>query len=239
MTSPDYFGTMQLMVSGPATHLSLAPLKLRLKKGAIGVAGGIFFGAILIGGSSVMGWRWLFWTGIVLGILVIVASVAMSAKLQIAPCPYCGSNVGDGEDNELSLDDDGKAVECEKCYEWLLSSQGTLGPMDDITFSIDATKARSPLFADGRWPQECLTCGAPATRFEKLTKRSMDGAALLVGRISVRTASVDNVPYCDAHSDQVSLVFADDKPKLEFKQLPSLRRYVSLNFGKKPVKPQK
>lgn len=227
------------MVSGPATTLSLAPLGLRLKKTGLVLLGAIFLGGLLMAGSNVMGWNWLFWTGLVVGLLLAIMAFVMGLQAQLAPCPYCGSLVGLDSDNDLLKSDDNEPKECQKCHEWLLSNQGSLSPMDDAAFDKANGKARPPLFEDGRWPDECVTCGAPTTRHIQLSKNSIDGYALLVGSIRTRSAKVHDVPYCNDHDDQVKLEFNDDTPVFKFKDFGAMRRYVNVNFGKEPIKAKK
>jgi hypothetical protein len=235
MNTGTYQGRISLMVSGPSTDLVLAPVKVRLKKGAMVILGAIVLGGIMVAIGKGLGWNWLVWTGAIIGGLLCVAGVFMGLKTQVALCPYCGSTVGLDMDNDLATDDENKPVECLKCHEWLLSNAGKLGPMDEAQFENLNGQARPPLFEDGRWPDECLTCGAATTRYDAMSKFSLDGWALLVGSISTRTAKVGDVPYCNLHADQVTLHFNDDKPVFRFKELGPMRRYVSVNFGKKPI----
>jgi hypothetical protein len=239
VNSTTYIGTISLMASGPATDLVLAPTSVRLKKGGMILLGAVLLGGIMMGIGKFMDWNWLFYTGGGVAILLSIAGVFMGLKTQVAPCPYCGSTVGLDMDNDLARDDENKPVECLKCHEWLLSNAGKLGPVEEASFESVCDKVQPPLFEDGRWPNECLTCGAPTTRHDALSKNSIDGFALLVGRISTRSAKVGDVPYCDQHAEQVTMHFSDDKPVFRFKELGAMRRYVSVNFGKKPIEVKK
>ncbi len=230
-----YQGKITLMVAGPATKLSKAPLGVRLQKAGLIIFGVAFFAGILCAGAYIKHWTWLYWVAGSSMALGGGIGIFVGIKTEVAPCPFCGSMVGLDSGNDLTGIDDNEPAECQKCYERLISDKGELRPIDGETFIAKRDKCRAPLFDDLRWPDECLTCGAPATRFEKIADTSVSGAALLVGKIRTRSASVNNVPYCAQHGAQVSMGFESDQAKLKFEDLDAMRRYVAMNFGKKPL----
>ncbi len=230
-----YEGKVTPKPSGPPTHIAMAPLMLRLKKGFRSI---LMFGAlafVLEVISHIFDLNWLHWTAVVVAGIGVIAGIVTVFSGKAAPCPYCNSLVGADHDVYIGKLDDNEPVQCPKCFEWLISNQGEVRAMTGMEFQEKKAKVHAPVFEEGKWPNECLACGAAATKDEQLSKTSLDAWALLGAKLSIRSASVGNVPYCDQHGEQVSLSFIDDQPRLNFQDFDAMRRYTTVNLGKKPL----
>ena len=64
----------------------------------------------------------------------------------------------------------------------------------------------------------------------------MNVGKLLVGRISVAWGSIKNVPYCEAHDDEVKLKVDDKEMFVIFNDYAARRRYLAVNPERVPTK---
>lgn len=191
-----------------------------------GAVGGICF---LIGYSQDL--TWLKWTGIILGVVIMI--ISFSIKLKAAQCPYCDKKLTIVRGK--SLGEDAYLVECDHCLEMLVEENDQLRALKDK--DAEALESfQAPVFLQGQWPQECLCCGRPISKYEKIDSRKFNAGALLVGTVSMSSATIPNIPYCDAHSDAVKAKIVNDHPKIVFPDYAMFRRYLAINKGKKPLK---
>jgi hypothetical protein len=165
-------------------------------------------------------------------------AIYQASLAAVAPCPYCGSMVGNAEDDFMVITDKNRAVECQHCHEWLISGNRQLRPIDEATH-IANTEVRAPVFEYGTFPNECLTCGAPPVRHDSIVKTSLQPEWLLLGGIVTNKSYIQGIPYCHAHADQIKFYYLRGKSRFRFQDLAPMRRYLTLNTGKKPVQPPK
>jgi hypothetical protein len=232
-----YVGNIIPQYSDRISKLVPAKLGQKIKAGLIMLVIGLAFGGIVIGIGFAAEQNWLKWTGAIVGGLIVVAGVLMRGFfLKVSHCPYCDFELGKTLDDSINKLDENEKVECPNCREWLLSHKGIVRAFTSEDTAIKEWKFRAPVFVQGVWQNECVVCGAQPVRGQDLKKTKMDGIELLVGRISVSTATVSNVPYCNAHWNAVSLGVKDDHPQLTFEDFEARRRYVAVNKGKKAMK---
>jgi hypothetical protein len=165
-------------------------------------------------------WIW----GAIVGLVAILMLVAaFSKKSRVARCPYCASQmIVDGEESA-------DPRQCEKCCEYSVLKAGALVPLDPTTISPTPT-FEAPLFKDALWPNGCVACGAPPTRLDDATGRTINAAHLVVARVSVSSGRAQGIPYCESHRDSVTVkVGQDRKVRLLWCSLPMMRRYLRAN----------
>ncbi|HEY1406890.1 MAG TPA: hypothetical protein VF857_09795 [Spirochaetota bacterium] len=229
----QYKGTIAPSFSDKITNLEKARLFVRIKKASL----------LLLGGAviALIGWvlsklitGWVLYVGLAFGGLIIIFAINALLAGKTGKCPYCDGIIGEGDD-DVSSNDENETIECPSCHELLISHQGAIrafGPAD----AEGKTEFTVSVFKDGVWPGECLVCGAPAERTEDAASIGLNATELLVGRLSVSTGSIKNIPYCKNHSKAVRLKAKKDALKLIFSDLGALRRYVAVNRGKPAVK---
>jgi hypothetical protein len=210
-------------VPGRASPLTkMSPEEAR--RNTIGI---LLVGAGLIG---VGGLLWHFghtiWAGIVGGLGLLFLVMIFSPKTLIAACPYCGHRI-----TGLLESPEPKEQQCEKCFEYSLVKNQTVSPLGPSTVS-EVPRFETPVFDSSRWPKGCVACGAPPTRLDDLSQRSVNATMLVVGRVSVMKGSVEGVPYCAAHKDNLELVVKQDRSlRLRWCSLRMMRRYLAANRG--------
>ena len=218
------------------TQLARAGLGTKLKKLGMAILAGAFVAGVSAALYSVL-WHWLGWVGFVLAALIFAILVWGAMVGQVAPCPYCDALLGtEGDEDDLVVEDEAKAIWCKKCGEYVTLEKGVLRPHEPSKVS-DEPAFKSHVFKNGVWPSSCVLCGAPPVRRDDLRTTDVSGAALLVGRLSVSTGSVSGVPYCGEHKEAVKLSIDDDALQLTWRSLPMLRQYLAANrqAGNQPV----
>lgn len=201
------------------------------------LASGLIVGGIILGIGFAADLSWVKWTGAILGGLIVVVGVFIRGFfLKVAHCPYCDFELGNTLDDDVNKVDDNEQVECSNCREWLLSHKGVVRAFSSEDAGLRDLKFTAPVYEGGVWQNECVVCGAQPARGQDLKKTKMDGIVLVVGRISVSTATVSNVPYCETHWDAVQLGVKDDYPRLTFDDYDARRRYIAVNKGKMAMK---
>lgn len=167
---------------------------------------------------------WLWGGGLGLfGLFCVVAG--LGDKSLKANCPFCGHKIGSIPKKDWGQNAE---VRCETCCEYSQVHTRILRPMDPNSTS-DALKFESPAFRNGKWPKGCVVCGAAPTHFDKLSKFGVGAAEALVGSLSVMRGSVQGIPYCAGHSDQMRLKISDKKLYFGWYSLKMMRRYVAAN----------
>jgi len=199
-------------------------------------AGKIFYavlGSAIIGGivwfvGLLFSWKWVKYGGIAIGVYVLIDAIRTMLKSQCAACPYCNKEQGSKSLLQLSVNDQNKQFACEGCFEWLISDRGQIRAYRE-TDTGDRREFDCPVIANGVWPNECIMCGAPATRFLQARTFNVGLASLLVGRLSLSYGSVKNVPYCDVHEAAVTVKSVDGKIWAGFNDYAARRRYLHVN----------
>ncbi len=232
MPAPRYQGKMILLESGPSTDLRKPPFTTGLTNSLPLFIVGLVLGGLMYLGSKDYHSAWLFWAGITTGLVGILLGLWRATKFMVAPCPYCGTLVGTELGHTLKLSNDNHLVECKKCCEWLVSKKEKLWPLEEDLFQYRRSEVHVPLFLAIQWPDECLTCGAPIARFDKLEKSTMSIGDAIGGAVIPQKADAWGIPYCGLHDHEATLIFVAKVPKLRFQNLGPMRRYLSLNFAK-------
>jgi hypothetical protein len=113
-------------------------------------------------------------------------------------------------------------------------SAGELGPLDPNT-SSDTPRFESPLFENARWPKACVGCGAPPTRLDDVSGRTLSAGHLVLARVAVQSVRVHGIPYCEAHRNCVhAKVGQDRRVRLRWSSLRMMRRYLAANRSRAP-----
>jgi hypothetical protein len=182
--------------------------------------------AVVLGAGAALLWRYghPIWSG-VLGFLAALCGVLVfSPRTLVASCPFCGNTI-----TGLLEDTEQQELQCEKCFEYSVQKRESVRPLDPAAVS-EVPRFECPAFEGARWPKACVACGAPPTRLDDLAKSSVNAAMLVVGRLKVMKGSVEGVPYCDAHRDNLEIVVKQDRSiRLRWCSLRMMRRYVALN----------
>jgi len=229
------------LVKGPALSDAIAPpvpsrskplrkpthaeVSSKRTSGLIGLIAGaiiggpfLYFGHYVLGGAAL-----LFFCGGGLAIL-------MGRKDEVSDCPFCGAPLV----NLPTPDANGKpkAVQCRKCWEYSGLQKGFLSPYNPTAVEETPT-FRSPLAQSVIWPNGCVHCGAPPTRFDEVGTFSVNKGLLVVGAVRVKTFKLGGVPYCDAHKKAVEMkTEIGNKLFLDWRSLPMMRRYMAANKGR-------
>lgn len=212
-----------------ATQLVSAPIGTRIKKFFQMLAAAAIVGGIIAAIGEGAGWSWLFWTGIGVGVLFFFAGVYTVLTLRIGKCPYCHQEVGRNSDMNLSSGDENEQVECHVCCSWLVSNKGELRAYtkEDVK---EGKEFKCKVMEKSTWPNECLVCGAPPTRYIELKNTKLNAGMLLVGRVSVSWGSLKNAPYCNYHEGAVQLKVDNKELFLIFPDFEMMRRYQHVNY---------
>jgi hypothetical protein len=224
-----YHGNIVPYYPPHATQMTSAPVGTRIKKFFQMLIAAVIVGAIVAAIGSVLDWDWLFWTGIGIGALIFVGGIYTTLTLRLGKCPYCHQEIGRTSDLDLSSGDDNDQIECYICCSWLVSHKGELRPYTKADIRKD-TEFKCKVMEKSTWPNECLVCGAPPTRYIELKNTKLNAASLLVGRISVSWGSLKNAPYCNLHSDAVALKIEDKEMFLKFPDYDMMKRYQHVNY---------
>ncbi len=231
----EYQGRIFPPFSDVLTALSSASIGVRLKKmGVFLLGGGLFCGIIWLV-TFLIGVGWLQVTGYVLCGLILAVMVLLALMAKVAPCPYCGKPLGTTPWDSLTAADVDELIECGHCFEWLISNEGQVRALTDEK-EPPGKALEAPMFEEGVWPNECLVCGVPPVRTEEAKKAKVELSQLLVGQLSVASASINQIPYCDRHGGSVTMTIREEYPRLVFSDYAMRRRYVQVNSGKHAVK---
>ncbi|TNE45652.1 MAG: hypothetical protein EP343_26240 [Deltaproteobacteria bacterium] len=229
-----YVGQLHPPTTERVSQLVPASVSIKLKKLVFLLFGGAVIFGVLYFLGSLFSAGWLQTTGYVLGGLCIPLSIWIGLTAKVAPCPYCDGVVGAGAYDTIAMDDEAEQMECEHCFELLLTENGTVRALTEDNTPKPGSFTVS-VVANGHWPEECIVCGAPPTHFDAVKKNKLEVEKLLLGSLSVQSGKIDGVPYCDQHGDAVSLAISDDKLKVVFPELAMARRYLAVNPVRLPV----
>lgn len=215
-------------MDGAPTRLTRLPLGERLK--LFGLS--LIVPALVAGVGSKSETAWVETASYGVAVLVAVALGWWSMRQMAATCPLCGKRL---ETAAVTAADENVRVECEHCFEWLISHAGALRAFgaDDVPGPDGFT---APVFEGTRWPSECVACAAPATHLTEAKARTVHLAAAVAGKLASSSASLDGIPVCDAHDGAVSLEIEQlGAVRLVFPTFAARRRYVSRHQGMIPA----
>src|SRR5882672_3083076 len=173
-------------------------------------------------------WLWQngykFYAGIAGAIGIFAVIAALSGSTLKSKCPYCAASI----DSILNREE-GRQVQCEKCYEYSTVNVGILRPLDPATKS-ETPKFESPAYKQAAWPNACVACGEPPSRCDDVSKTTVGALPALMGHLQIIRGSVSGIPYCDKHRDKLALkVGSDKKLLLQWTSLRMMRRYLAAN----------
>jgi hypothetical protein len=183
--------------------------------------------------------------------LVAVLRIYSSKSAPVAMCPFCSEPIQGYNAARLRKE----PARCPHCSEYSQFTFGLLAPVDPAGPLGVVAKPfyRSPLYENSVWPNGCVLCGSPPTRFDEaehlrfLYRRlAAPLAAFVVPHPAVRASGI---PYCDQHRDAVRAIapkemfwspskyfpgFAErDAARREayllWRSLPMMRRHLAAN----------
>ncbi len=231
-----YVGALRPPFAEGGTRLKGPPVFVVVKKIAFYAFVGGFFGALIYGVGWLIDVGWLEDVGVGFAIFVALVGVFLGFAGKVAACPYCGERIGGGASESIALGEGPERVACPKCHELLVAENGALRAISPVEAgAAGAAPFEFACVRDGVWPDECISCGAPPTRYEEAKLQKVEYEKLLIGSVSVQSASVSNIPYCDRHGGEVSVTISDDVLRLVFPRLDMGRRYLAVNRGKKRI----
>ncbi|MCI4663485.1 MAG: hypothetical protein MRY74_02070 [Neomegalonema sp.] len=230
----EYVGAVKPPYADRVTQMRAASLFVRVKKILLFTFVGAFLGGLIYGAGLLIEINWLQKAGFGLAAIVFLMGLYLGLAGKVASCPYCDETIGDGSTDALALSDEPEQTACPHCHELLVVENGKVRALrpEDEAFSAPYSFAA---VRDGVWPSECVTCGVAPTRFEEAKLQEVEYEKLLIGKISVQSAKVSNIPYCDHHGGDVSLEVKDNMLRLRFPRLEMGRRYLAVNRGKRAI----
>ena len=227
----EYRGNIQISYSTEVSHLENAPGNTKTKKLFLTIAGAAIIGGIVVGVGYAGEQEWLKITGYIVGGIILIGGIFMSANAKIAKCVYCDGTVGEGVDDTISKMDENERIKCPHCWEWLISNEGELRA---YTAEDENKKGHfdAPAFENGVWPDECIICGDAVAKLEKAKNTKLNAEKLLLGKVSVSWGSIDNIPYCTEHTGVVEMKIKEDYMYVRFPELDMMKRYLVANEGR-------
>jgi len=204
-------------------------------------------GAIFIGFFYLLGIAWLEYVFLVFfGLAIPILFFGRNAR--VGACPYCGGLIQ--RYNRLRPE----PVGCEQCGEISKFENERFSPYDPGRVS-ETPIFRSPLYEGAVWPNGCVQCGAPPTRFDvaqAVRYQARRLATPLVSSIYLPhpAARAIGVPYCAQHRDAIQVIppkemfgwtpwkylpgfeermEARRRAFLMWRSLPMMRRYLEAN----------
>jgi len=234
----NYLGRIELPpISEEVSHLGSASLFVKLKNAFVTVFAFAFLGGLLYLPAMLFQIGWLEITAYAVAGLGALLGLGLAFTTKVADCPSCGGLLGTKTGDNLSGLDHQEIVECRHCYELLLSHEGEVTALGHEDAPKKQKKGlEAPVFKGGCWRDECVVCGDVVDHTEEASKTKVELAQLLVGTLSVASASIKDIPYCAQHSGEVSITIRDEHPRLVFRDLDARRRYVHLNRDCEPAK---
>jgi hypothetical protein len=166
----------------------------------------------------------------------------------VGACPFCGGLIQ--RYNRLRAE----PVRCEQCGEISKFENERFSPYDPN--AVSATPIfRSSLYEDAVWPNGCVQCGAPPTRFDAAQAVRYQARRLATPLASSvylphPAARATGVPYCSQHRDAIQVVPPNEMfawtpwkylpgfeermeqrriASLLWRSLPMMRRYLEAN----------
>jgi hypothetical protein len=216
----------------PTAHEPLrnASSGTKAKKMVIAFGVSLLLGGIVVGLGFWLDLGWLKITGYSLTGIILFVNLFSSANTKISSCVYCQGDIGKTLDDSIEMDDQHQKVECPHCYQWLISHEGVLRAFtpEDVR---DEKHFDLPVCETTSWQNECVVCGGEVAKREKARHAKVNLEHLLIGTLSVSSASINNVPYCENHSNKIPLKINDDYLFLRFPDFEMRKRYLDFNKG--------
>lgn len=191
--------------------------------------GGLIVGALI--GGPLLYFGFYFWGGV--AVLLLCGGgllILLSHKDEVSDCPFCGAplhNLPQPDVNGVP-----KPVQCRTCWEYSGLQKDFVSPYNPNAVEERPT-FRSPLAQSVVWPNGCVQCGAPPTRFDEVGTFSVNKGLLVVGTVRVKTFKLGGVPYCNAHKNAVAMnTEIGNKLFLDWRSLAMMRRYLAINRGR-------
>src|SRR6266704_1278067 len=230
-----YTGAIHPPFAEQITELRPASIWVKLKKTINSLVAGAVIGGLIWGVGWLFDVGWLRVGGIGVAIFIAGTGLVLGLFGKVAACPYCGKTVGTGANDDVAVTSEAKSFECSHCFQLLVAEDGKVRALRESDVTGQDTVEVMAL-KSGQWPEECIVCGAPPTRFEEAKMQKVQYAALLVGTISVQSGKLRGIPYCDRHSGEVSLNIRDEALRVVFTRLDMARRYLAVNSERKAIK---
>jgi hypothetical protein len=204
-------------------------------------------GAIITGLFFLFGITWLVYTFLVFFSLAILI-LFFARNAPVGACPFCGGLIQ--RYNRLRPE----PVRCDKCGEISKFENERFSPYNPGAVS-EKPIFRSALFENAFWPNGCVQCGAPPTRFDTTQAVRYQARRLATPLVSSvylphPAARATGVPYCAQHRDAIQVIppkemfgwtlwqylpgyedrMADRRrASLLWRSLPMMRRYLEAN----------
>jgi hypothetical protein len=163
----------------------------------------------------------------------------------VGACPFCGGLIQ--RYNRLRPE----PVRCTQCGEISKFENERFSPYDPNAVS-ETPIFRSLLFENAVWPNGCVLCGAPPTRFDEAKAVHYKAGRIVFPFLGLLylphpAARVAGVPYCEHHRQAIRVIpprsmFASNplpgyaerleearKAFLMWRSLPMMRRYLEAN----------
>ncbi|MDX2362667.1 MAG: hypothetical protein QNK23_17795 [Crocinitomicaceae bacterium] len=228
----EYKGNIEIYYPDTVKTLGDAPQSVKIKKVFLSILIAIFLGGVIVGVGYAGEQNWLKITGYIVGGVILVGGILISLNSKISNCLYCEHELGKTLDDTMTKQDENEKIECGNCHEWMISHEGSIRAFTQEDTEIYKKSISAPVFEAGGLQNECVICGAPPINYEKAKKTKMNAERLLVGRLSVSTASIGNIPYCSEHTGAVELEIKEDYLRLTFPKVDMMKRYLAFNEGK-------
>jgi hypothetical protein len=204
-------------------------------------------GVIFIGFFYLLSAAWLVYAFLIFFSLAILI-LFFARNAPVGACPFCGALIQ--RYNRLRPD----PVQCEKCGEISKFENERFSPYNPGAVS-EKPIFRSALFENAFWPNGCVQCGAPATRFDTAQAVRYQARRLATPLVSSvylphPAARATGVPYCAQHRDAIQVIAPKEmfgwtpwkyfpgyeermearrRASLLWRSLPMMRRYLEAN----------
>ena len=163
----------------------------------------LVFGVVLIGFCYLLGITWLVITFLVFFSFAEVV-LFFGRNAPVGTCPFCGGLIQ--RYNRVRPE----PVRCQHCSEISKLENERLSPYDPNAVA-ETPIFQSPAFENGVWPNACVQCGAPPTRFDDAQAVRYQARRLATPLVSSiylphPAARVTGVPYCERHREAIQVI---------------------------------
>jgi hypothetical protein len=222
-----------------------------VKERLVAIGSTFVMGTILVGFFYLLGITGLAIAFIIFFSLAIVI-LFFTRNAAVGACPFCGGLIQ--RYNRLRPE----PVRCEQCGEISKLEKEAFSAYDQNAVS-ETPIFRSRLFENAMWPNGCVLCGAPPTRFDEAKTVRYQARRLATPLASPvylphLAARVTGVPYCERHREANQVIPPKEmlawtpwkylpgfeqrmeerrKAFLMWRSLPMRRRYLEANRGAK------
>ncbi|HAS42510.1 MAG TPA: hypothetical protein DCS93_18670 [Microscillaceae bacterium] len=199
-----------------------------LKKVGFSLLVGVFLAVILEEFGEMIEVAWVVKAADPIAIIYIVVSLVYSLLAITVRCPYCDTELGSGMEKNYHRFTKHQQLECTNCHEWLTLHQGKVRAFTENDVRKE-DKFHAPAFIETVWPNECMVCGAPTTHYGKAKRLKFEAGQLISGDIAVSHGSLEGIPYCDQHGNEIKALIEDEKMRVLFPDFQSMKRYLAIN----------